>query len=1210
MQNKKTGLDYCERQFTTFTKRRDYAIGKQSLPVVDFLEIQKKSFQEFLDTGLEQIFQEHYPITSTSKKIKIEYVDNSAVIKFDGEESQKIKEAKQKGSTYAAKIYARLRKQNTETGEVKEEEVLFGELPLMTKGASFIINGSEKIIVSQLIRSSGVYYGLNVRNKQSDDLFNKVEILPRIGSWIEISHRVTGTSVDYVKIKIDKNKNFVLPTFLGAFGITASTMRKLFGDSRVLNETIKKDKINNDQAVESNYSSDEIKALCQENIYRNLKKGDRFTEEAAASFLPGMLFNKKRYTLLKTGRYMINRKLNFVDRITNTYLAQDIIVEGEAIYSKNTFITNRIALKIQKLFDTGKISLQNIPDIQPDVYGKQLLEKPELKDRIKIGTLLIYPTKNWMNSGKEPVLVISTDPTADEHHLIISDIIAAAGYYFNLLDGVGLDDDPDSLMNKRIIAIGELLYNQFNVGFSKLVKNTRERLSSKDTEKITPKNVTNNKLIYNQIKQFYNTSKLSQFMDQINPLAEISNKRRITSLGPGGLNRETAQFEVRDVHPTHYGRICPIETPEGPNIGLILNLATYAKVNDFGFLETPYFRVTDGIVDFDDVVYLTAREEINHKFIQSSTRIDENNKIVDEFVISRCNGDYVTTPREEIDFIDVDSKQMTSLAASAIPFLENNDANRALMGSNMQRQAVPLLVAEAPLVGTGIEADIAKYSFSNVICQRDGEVVYVDGNQIHVKVEEDKPRKKGKVDKYFLRIYERSNQGSIINQTPVVKIGQLVSKGDILADGPSCENGELALGKNITVAFTTWHGYNFEDAVIVNERLVKDDVYTSIHVEEETLLFRNSKAGNDELTVDIPNTSTFSKRHLNEQGIVSIGAEVKPGDILVGRVSPKGDENPSPEEKLVAAIFGKKTANIKDTSLKVKNGHSGTVIGVEVLSRENGDTLEDGIEKIVKVWIAQKRKIKVGDKMAGRHGNKGVVSIVVPEEDMPYMEDGTPVDIMLNPQGVPSRMNIGQILELHLGLAAKKLGVKFATRVFDGISKTQLLDILDEAQLPRHGKMKLYDGITGEPFDNLISVGVMYMLKLSHMIDDKMHARSIGPYSLITQQPLGGKSQMGGQRFGEMETWAIESYGATNVLQELLTYKSDNINGRNDLYTALASGKTLPKAGTPESFNVLAYELRGLGIKLEVHRKDKFIEDEITEGNKQINRDDIEGGRE
>lgn len=717
-----------------------------------------------------------------------------------------------------------------------------------------------------------------------------------------------------------------------------------------------------------------------------------------------------------------------------------------------------------------------------------------------------------MDRGKDPVRVIGNDPKSVEQHLLISDIIAAINYYFNLLDGIGQDDDPDSMTNKRIVAVGELLQNQLNVGLSKLEKTTRERMGAKEPDKVTPKNVTNNKLISNQMKTFFNSSKLSQFMDQINPLAEIANKRRITSLGPGGLNRDTAQFEVRDVHATHYGRICPIETPEGPNIGLILNFATYAKVNEYGFLQTPYFKVEDGVVDYSEVHYLTAFEEIGYNIAQSTISIDENNRLTDKNITMRQNYTYIMGTPKDIDYIEVAPRQMVSVAAGCVPFLENDDANRALMASNMQRQAVPLLETEAPFVATGIEADIAKYSSANFTAKNDGIVEYVDGEKIKIR------NTKKTLDTYNLQNFQRSNQDTCITQKPIVHEGQEVHKGDLLVDGSSFKDGELALGKNVLVAFTTYKGYNYEDAVVLNERLVKDDVFTSIHIEEQTIQFRTSKAGDDELTRDIPNVSKQAIRFLDEHGIVRVGSEVVPGDVLVGRVSPKGDDNPSQEEKLLSAVLQQRQLAVKDTSLKVKNGHSGTVIGVEVLNRENGDQLEDGIDKIVKVSIATKRKIKVGDKMSGRHGNKGVVSIVLPEEDMPYLEDGTPVDVMLNPQGVPSRMNIGQVLELHLGMAARNLKCKFVTPVFDGIKKEAIADVMSEANLSLTGKQTLIDPITGRKFDHPVSVGVMYMLKLNHMVDDKMHSRSVGPYSLITQQPLGGKSQNGGQRFGEMET--------------------------------------------------------------------------------------------
>ena len=1159
------------------TERRNYSNTKHELEIQDLLQMQKDSFEWLLKKGLEEIFNEIYPIKSNNEKIIVDYIKKSVKIVKPKNEYSAIQEAKQKGSTYSAKIFVKLRKTIVETGEIKEDEILFGELPLMTSSASFIVNGSEKIIVPQLIRSAGAYYGLSVRNKQTDDLFNKLEFIPKIGAWIEIFHRVTGHSIDTVKVKINKQKSILLTTFLRALGLEKESIESLFGNSKVLQETLKREKTKNQY--------DSIEA-----IYQIIRKGDRVTKESVNALLPNLFFNSRRYNLSKTGRYVLNNKLKVSNRIIDTILAEDLVaketneeyVEGQVIFKKGHKFSAKDAQLVDKLFKDKILKLTSVPDIKPElVYGKVLNDNPKLKNKIKVAMVKVYSNEQKYQKDEEPTLVIGNNQNDDDLVLLISDIIASISYYFNLIEGIGIDDDPDSLINKRIILIGELLQNQFKIALTKVERNTKERMASKEIDKITLKNVTNNKPVYNQFKSFFNSSRLSQFMDQINPLSEISNKRRITSLGPGGLNRETAQFEVRDVHPTHYGRICPIETPEGPNIGLILNLAVYARINEYGFLETPYFRVNNGVVDYSKPVYLVASEEYGFTFAQSTVTVDEKNRITNPTVTVRKNHDFLIVKKEEVDFIDVSSRQITSIAASAIPFLENDDANRALMGSNMQRQAVSLLEAEAPIVGTGIEGSIASFSAGNLKAKKEGQVVFVDSTKIKIKSEGS-----DEIIVYNLRQFEKSNQGTIIHQKPIVKLGDVVKKDDILTDGSSFKDGEMALGKNLLVAFSTWNGYNFEDAIIINERLVKDDVLTSIHIEEQTIQFRTSKTGNDILTKEVPNASTTSKRFLDENGIVVVGSEVSAGDILVGRASPKGEYNPTPEEKLMAAIFGSaRDANLQDTSLKVKHGQAGTVIKVEILSRDQGDILEDGIDKIVKVFIAQKRKIKVGDKLSGRHGNKGVISVILPEEDMPYLEDGTPVDICLNPQGVPSRMNLGQILELHLGYAGKKLGVKFACPSFDGVKIENIQSILKEANLPVSGKQKLFNPINGEVVDNDVAVGVMYMLKLSHMVDDKMHARSVGPYSLITQQPLGGKSQNGGQRFGEMETWAIEAHGATNILQELLTYKSDNISGRNKLYNALVTGSPLPTAGIPESFNVLAYELRGLSIKLEVHEK-------------------------
>ncbi|TDV24171.1 DNA-directed RNA polymerase subunit beta [Mycoplasmopsis mustelae] len=1193
MENKK----YKVKKFGPKTLRRDYSVTKQSLELLDILKTSKDSFHDFMKTGIQNALMETYPITTG--QIKLEYLKSTFEVELPYKkitsEGDEINKCKAKGMNFSSKIYATLKVENVKTGVIKEEKVLLGEIPYMTSGGSFIINGSEKVIVSQLIRSPGAYFGVGVRNKQSDDLFNKLEILPRVGSWFEVSHKVTSSNLDIVKVKVDKNKNIALGTLMGSFGFSIKTMLKLFGKSELLEETIKKDKILNNIDL----TQEEIIDLCQEEIFKTIRKGDRETTEAKKSLLPSMLFDKKRYNLSATGRYMLNKKLSLIDRITDTYLAEDIKNKsGDVLMRKGNYIDYKTALKIQDWFDKGICKSEKLEDIKAEhVYHKvyrpinkddtkfptetsYVNNNTELAKRIRVIKVKVFPSKKLMEAGNDPIIVIGNDPKSVETHLLISDIVAAISYYFNLTQGVGQEDDPDSLINKRIVSVGELLESQLMIALAKLEKTTRERIGSKEADKVTAKNVTNNKLITNQMKTFFNSSKLSQFMDQINPLAEVSNKRRVTSLGPGGLSRDTAQFEVRDVHSTHYGRICPIETPEGLNIGLILNFATFAQVDEFGFLKTPYYKVKNGIVDYNTVDYLTAAEEKGLSFAQSSVQVDENNRIITPSLTIRSDYTYRLGKPEEVDYLEVSSKQMVSVAAAGIPFLENDDANRALMGSNMQRQAVPLIQAEAPLIATGIEADIAKYSSYNLIAKNAGIVTAVDGSKITIK------RENGVSDKYSLRNFERSNQGTLVQQKPIVVKGQEVKQGDLLTDGSSFKDGELALGKNVLVGFTTWNGYNFEDAVIINERLVKDDVYTSIHIEEQIIQFRSSRSGNDVLTVDIPQISKYSIRHLDEHGIVKVGSEVLPGDVLVGRTSPKGEENPAQEEKLLQAILGSRSNGTKDTSLKVKNGHGGTVIHVEVLSKDNNDLLEEGVEKIVKVSIAQKRKIKVGDKMAGRHGNKGVISIVLPEEDMPYLEDGTPLDIMLNPQGVPSRMNIGQILELHLGMAALKLNEKFVSPSFDGVKKQDIEAALEEAGLDRSEKQVVIDPITGNKFDKPISVGVMYIMKLNHMVDDKMHARSVGPYSLITQQPLGGKSQNGGQRFGEMETWALESYGATNVLQEILTYKSDDILGRNALYSALVSGKELPTPGTPESFNVLSHELKGLGLKLELSNKE------------------------
>ncbi|WP_434336893.1 DNA-directed RNA polymerase subunit beta [Mesomycoplasma conjunctivae] len=1174
---------FKEKTFGISTQRRFYAKTKHTLETPNFLDSQRESFKWFLEQGITEAFNKIFPVFSTNGKFEIQFQPGSIEIERPTNEYESIREAKQKGKSYVCKVYATLIKVHVEDGEVETDRILLGEIPYMTHGGTFIINGFEKVVISQLIRSPGVCFRENVRNRQADDLFNKVEIIPQLGLWIEIFHKVTGHAVDTVKIRINKHKNIPLIAFLKSLGFTNETIRKYFGNSEELLESLKKHKL---EKTEDNL----------EHIYRIIRKDDRITEEGLKNLIPSLIFSERRYNLSATGRYMLNTKLNLIDRIIQTYLAEDLYdQDGQLLYAQGTFINREMALDIQSKFEDGTFPMSQIEGIDQSVYGNQLKisRNRDLAKRINIIQVKVWPNKRSMTQKLEPVLVIGNDPHSTETILLISDVIAIVSYYFNIIHNIGKNDDPDSLINKRIVSVGELLQNQFLIALSKIEKNTKEKISSKgESDKITVKTVINNKPIYNQFKNFFNSSKLSQFMEQINPLGEMANKRRVTSLGPGGLNRETAQFEVRDVHATHYGRICPVETPEGQNIGLILNFSVFAKTNPYGFILTPYYKVTNKVVDYSKPHWLTAAEEFGLAFAQSSIAINEKNEIIADKVTVRKNQTYLVVDASQVDYIDVSSMQMTSISASAIPFLENNDANRALMGSNMQRQAVPLLKSEAPLVATGIESDVALYSSTNIRSEVDGVVSFVDAKKIVITDYEDKQHT------YFLRYFEKSNQETLIIQHPIVKVGQTINKGDLICDGPSTDNGELALGKNVLVAFSTWYGYNYEDAIIISEKLVKDDVFTSIHIQEQTIKFRSSKAGNDILTADLPNSSNRSKAHLDANGIVRIGSEVNTGDILVGRTSPKGEDNPTPEDKLMSAIWGKKTLQQKDTSLRVKHGEGGTVIDVQIISRDLGDNLEDGVGMIVKVLVAQKRKIKVGDKMAGRHGNKGVVSIVLPVEDMPFLEDGTPVDILLNPQGVPSRMNIGQVLELHLGFAAKKLNTKFVTPVFDGIKLETMQELFREAGIPESGKFTLYDGITGQPFDNKVSVGYMYMLKLQHMVDDKMHARSVGPYSLTTQQPLGGKSQNGGQRFGEMETWALESFGASSVLSEILTYKSDNIQGRNNLYNNLISGGKIPKPGTPESFNVLAYELRGLLVKLEVHKKQDAQEEELEIPNK------------
>lgn len=1191
--------NYNFQKFGLGVKRVKFGKTKKILEPSDLMLIQKEAFTDFLENKINKAFKNVFPIESSKGNVRIEYISSTIEVQdrdklgflrtkevnVGGKKKKEpifkkwswdwsgsyfaIKEAKEKGKTYSGKLNAKLKLINEETGVISTENVLFGEIPLMTKGASFIVNGSEKIIVSQLVRAPGAYFELEVR-LLGDDLFNKLSVMPGLGVWLEIYNKVTNNKKDtndWVKVKIDKRKAIPITTFLRSLGLNREDILELFGDSDELIKTFKKEK-----KLETQNEALEF-------IYKVLRPGDRVTQPSMDELYPNMLFNKKRFDLTDSGRYMINRKLNLVDRITNAFLAEDLKTrEGTTLFKKNTFITKDVAIDIQDKFENKLLPLTKFPNISNKIYSKQLEKNPLLKSMTK--GIIVKVFKKIDDELPKIHTIIGNNPDNKFEFLTVDDIIASISYYFNLLNGLGSEDDIDSLKNKRVRTIGELLENQLKIGLSWIETNTKERMSAREIDKITPKNVISNKLITKSFTSFLNSSQLAQFMDQINPLSEVSNKRRVTSLGPGGLSRDAVVFRVRDVHHTHYGRICPIETPEGPSIGLILNFAIYSRINKYGFIETPYFKVDNGVVNYDKYIYLTAIAEENLNIAQSSIDLDENNKITNKEIMVRNNGEYKLVNFKDVNYIDVASNQLVSIASSAIPFLENDDANRTLMGANMQRQAVPLVNPESPVVATGTEEIIAKFSPTNITSMVDGKVSFVDSRKVEIE------GKDSKKYIYNLRTFERSNQGSVISQRPVVSLGEKIKANQLLTDGPSFDNGELALGKNVLVALTTWNGFNYEDAIIISERLVKDDVYTSLHIEKYEIQFRKAKIGNDILTTEIPNVSNFSKRWLDSNGIVRIGSEVSAGDILVGRISPKGEENLTPEERLVVAIFSERSKSHRDTSLKVKHGQGGTIIDIEELSRENGDKLDDDIEKIIKVYIAQKRKIKVGDKMAGRHGNKGVISRVLPIEDMPHLEDGTPIDIMLNPLGVPSRMNIGQVLELHLGMVGKELNIKFATPIFDGAKPSDINKMLVEAKLPESGKFTLIDSISGEKFDNEISVGIMYMLKLSHMVDDKMHARSVGPYSLITQQPLGGKSQNGGQRFGEMEVWALEAYGASNLLQEILTYKSDDINGRNRLYNSIAHNKMLPKPGIPESFNVLQNELRGLLVKTELLYED------------------------
>ena len=1113
-------------------KRRSFSRMRNTYELCDLLEIQKESYNWFIEKGIKEVFDDLFPVENFAGTLSLEFGDYH----FD-EPRYSIKECKERYATYAAPLKVDVRLFNNETGEVKEQEIFLGDMPLMTESGAFVINGAERVIVSQLVRSPSVYF-----NKEIDKngrLLITSQIIPTRGTWLEFE--VDARDILYVRI--DRTRKVTLTTMLRAFGLSSDEdIIKLFGESEYITNTIAKDSTRN---------TDE--ALIE--IYEKLRPGEPATLDSSKNQIITRFFDEFRYDLAKVGRYKFNLKLNVADRLLNQTLAEDI-KSGKKVFEKGTVITKAVLEELKPILDEG--------------YGvKEVKINEELDSYNKLQEIKIYKP-----GTKQKLIVLGNDQTIESKRLTISDFFASVSYYLNLLEGVGNFDEIDHLGNRRIRQVGELLQNQFRVGVTRMERVIRERMTTQEIDEVTPKTLINIRPITAILKEFFGSSQLSQFMDQTNPIAELTHKRRLSALGPGGLSRDRAGMEVRDVNESHYGRICPIETPEGPNIGLITALASYAKIDKYGFILTPYRKVKDSVLT-DEIVYMTADEEKDLIISSATVATDEDGKIIEESITARYRGENIIVTPDKIDYIDVSPQQVVSVTTSCIPFLDHDDATRALMGCNMQRQAVPLLTPEAPFVGTGVEWIAARDSGSCITAKADGVVEYVDARKIIVK-------NKGGIDEYHLSDFTASNQGTCFHHKPIVRVGDKVKRGHVIADGPSTDKGELALGKNMVVAFMMFNGYNYEDAVILNERLVKEDAYTTIHIEDYEMPCRETKLGPEEITRDIPNVSEEARKNLDANGIIRIGTEVKEGDILVGKVTPKGVAELTSEEKLLHAIFGEKTREVRDTSLRVPHGGDGIVHDVKIFTRKDSDELAAGVSKLIRVYIVQKRKIQVGDKMSGRHGNKGVISLILPEEDMPYLPDGTPVDVMLNPLGVPSRMNLGQVLELHLGMAAKKLGVHIATPVFDGATEDDIYAMMKEAGMSPDGKTVLYNGRTGEPFENRVSVGVMYMIKLHHMVDDKMHARATGPYSLVTQQPLGGKAQFGGQRFGEMEVWALYAYGAAHTLQEILTVKSDDVIGRVKVYEALVKGNKVDQAGVPESFRVLIKEFQALGLDIQI----------------------------
>ena len=1174
--------------------RMSFSKTKNVLELPNLVEIQTKSFKWFLEKGLDEVLKDVSPITDFSGNLSIEFLSYS----IDTKPKYSVEECKERDVNYAAPLKVNVRLTNKLTGEVKQADVFMGELPIMTETGTFVINGAERVIVSQLVRSPGMYYASEF-DKSGNKIYTS-QIIPYRGAWLEYELDTKETD-GVMYVRIDKNRKVPVTMLIRALGVepvdaeaknpeytstieTKEDVYAIFGEEKILDDTFGKDE--SEGLAASNKTNCGVEAIKE--IYKKLRPGEPPIVESAHSLLNGYFFDQRRYDIEPVGRYKFDKKLSIADRIVNRRIAADVIspITGELLYEAGAVLSKADAENVEnagvnevfvKLDNDTVVKVFSNNTIKPESILGFDLKDCGINEKVRTSVLLSIMEECGGDVDAVKEMCKARINELCPKHITKDDIFASINYMFNLTHDIGSVDDIDHLGNRRIRSVGEQLQNQLRIGFSRMDKIIKERMTTQDNEKTTPQQLINIRPVATVIREFFGSSQLSQFMDQNNPLAELTHKRRLSALGPGGLSRDRASFDVRDVHYTHYGRMCPIETPEGPNIGLISYLTTYARISDYGFIEAPYRKVDKetGIVT-DEVVYMTADEEDNYIVAQANEPLDENGRFVNKRVVVRDKAEIIEVDASAVDYMDVSPKMVVSVATAMIPFLENDDNSRALMGSNMQKQAVPLMVTDSPIVGTGMEYNAAVDSGVVVLAKNAGRVDRVDADKIVVTAEN------GQKDVYELIKFKRTNQGTCFNQRPIVEVGENIVAGQVIADGPATANGEIALGKNALIGFMTWEGYNYEDAVLLNERLVRDDVYTSLHIEEYTHDARDTKLGPEEITREIPNVGEDALKDLNAEGIVKKGTEVRAGDILVGKITPKGETELTAEERLLRAIFGEKAREVRDTSLRVPHGESGIVVDVKVFSRENGDELPAGVNKEVKIYLAQKRKISVGDKMAGRHGNKGVVSRILPPEDMPFLPDGTPLDIVLNPLGVPSRMNIGQVLEVHLGIAAKKLGWKIMTPVFDGATEKDISECLDAAGINPNGKTILYDGRTGEPFDNPVTVGIMYYLKLHHLVDDKIHARSNGPYSLVTQQPLGGKAQFGGQRFGEMEVWALEAYGAAYTLQEILTVKSDDINGRRKAYEAIIKGQNIPTPGVPESFKVLTRELQALALDVRV----------------------------